>query len=356
MEHRKVTLQDIADELGITKGTVDRAVHNRPGVSHDTRMRVLGLIEKYSYKPDRIARSLSLRAKKLRIGVIYEREFAFFWDKVESGIRAAGRELADFGVEVLCRRLDRERNADELLRQMDGLLAEGIDALALVPLDDPAVRAKIDETAARGIPVATLNDDIEGSRRLFYVGPQIGQGGRAAADLMGRMMGGRGRVFLVGYRLQSFEYEERLQGFRECLRQHFPGIGLAGRFVYDIADVPQSSRGLREALLAAGSVDGVYDGTSFLVEVARVVRSVPALQKAVLIGHELSDGVKPLIADGTVTATISQDPFSQGHSVIRMLYDTLSDGKVPEFARMYTRLDIIMRENLSLQNNIINPY
>ena len=53
---KKVTLQDIANELGISKGTVDRAIHNRPDISLETREKVLKLVEKYNYKPDKIAR------------------------------------------------------------------------------------------------------------------------------------------------------------------------------------------------------------------------------------------------------------------------------------------------------------
>jgi len=60
--------------------------------------------------------------------------------------------------------------------------------------------------------------------------------------------------------------------------------------------------------------------------------------------------------EGIIHACISQDPYSQGYFVIKLLFEYLSDGKKPQFDRMYTRLDIILRENMINQGNIINPY
>ena len=63
---KKTTLQDIATELGISKGTVYRAIHDKMDVSPSTRTKVLELVEKWNYKPDRIARSLSTKNSAYR--------------------------------------------------------------------------------------------------------------------------------------------------------------------------------------------------------------------------------------------------------------------------------------------------
>ena len=43
---RKVTLQDIADQLGLTKVSVSKALNGRPGISADTRRRVMETAER----------------------------------------------------------------------------------------------------------------------------------------------------------------------------------------------------------------------------------------------------------------------------------------------------------------------
>ncbi len=360
MAQRRVTLQDIADELGITKGTVDRALHNRPGVSPETRRRVLELMDRRGYKPDRVAQSLSLRARKLRVGVLFESAFSPFWGEVERGIHTAAEEFADFGLEVVCQRTGGERNAVDILAGMDALLAQEVDAIALVPVDNPAVCARIDETVGRGVLVATFNDDLPASRRLFYVGPQIRQSGRVAGELLRRMLRGRGRLFVVRIGIPSFEYDERLAGFHDYLRERCPGMVQAGEATCGPLwpTHPAEREAFLQALTAAGPLDGIYDTTgSYLGPIARVVQGIPAFKGTVLVGHELSPEVAALLEEDAIAAVISQDPFSQGYTVVRRLFECLRDDAPPPWDRQYTRLDIVMRENLTQRESIIiNPH
>ena len=47
----KVTAQWIADQCGVSRGTVDRVVNGRPNVSPEVRERIQKLISEYGYKP-----------------------------------------------------------------------------------------------------------------------------------------------------------------------------------------------------------------------------------------------------------------------------------------------------------------
>jgi LacI family transcriptional regulator len=46
---KKVTMQDIADKLGVTKVTISKAINNQPGISDDLRGRILYLAEQMGY-------------------------------------------------------------------------------------------------------------------------------------------------------------------------------------------------------------------------------------------------------------------------------------------------------------------
>jgi LacI family transcriptional regulator len=341
---KKITLEDLARELNISKGTVDRAIHNRPGVSPKTKEKVLKLVEKYDYKPDKVARVLSLKGKRIKIGVVLQDQPNFFWDHVKGGLEAAQSELADFGLELSYRSTGYKRESQAILKKIDELVEEGIDALIIVPVDTEQLKNKIDEL---DIPVATLNDDLANSKRLFYVGPQLRQSGRVAGELLGKFMQGQGRVVIIQGSVQSFEYKERLHGFLEILDERYQGLNVVGQ--YTIENV-QECQSLVEKMQ---DIDGLYnlDGAS-LAAVGKMLREVP--QKIFLVGHELSGEVEEQIEQGIVDATISQDPFCQGYFIAKLLFDYLVEGAVPP-ERMNTRLDIIMRENIS-RDNIINPY
>jgi DNA-binding LacI/PurR family transcriptional regulator len=56
---RRVTIRDIADRAGVSKGAVSYALNGRPGVSDGTRQRILTIAEELGWYPNRAARALS---------------------------------------------------------------------------------------------------------------------------------------------------------------------------------------------------------------------------------------------------------------------------------------------------------
>ena len=55
----KVTIEDVANALGISKSTVSRAISGKGRIGKETRERVLSYIKEHNYKPNPIAKGLS---------------------------------------------------------------------------------------------------------------------------------------------------------------------------------------------------------------------------------------------------------------------------------------------------------
>ncbi|MGH9553212.1 MAG: LacI family DNA-binding transcriptional regulator, partial [Terriglobales bacterium] len=65
---RPAGIKDIALALGVSIGTVDRALHARPGINAMTRARVPKMAQTLGYRPNFAARHLKLN-RKLQISV-----------------------------------------------------------------------------------------------------------------------------------------------------------------------------------------------------------------------------------------------------------------------------------------------
>ena len=59
-----ITLQQIADLAGTHKSTVDKVIHNRPGVSEKKRREIRALLEEYGYEANPLAKALNYQKKK----------------------------------------------------------------------------------------------------------------------------------------------------------------------------------------------------------------------------------------------------------------------------------------------------
>src|SRR5271156_2845701 len=81
-------IKEIAVALKISIGTVDRALHARPGVSPKTRALVLKMAEKLNYRPNIAARNLKLN-RGLQIAVYLPQQIASFFAPLRAGMNAA---------------------------------------------------------------------------------------------------------------------------------------------------------------------------------------------------------------------------------------------------------------------------
>ena len=64
--HRRVSLKQIADETGLTRMAVSLALRNKPGVSAETRERVMTVAGKLGYEPDPEVSNLMARIRASR--------------------------------------------------------------------------------------------------------------------------------------------------------------------------------------------------------------------------------------------------------------------------------------------------
>ena len=175
------TLKEIADLAGVSRGTVDRVLNHRGSVNPKTAEKVMNIVQALDYQPNRAGTALAAQKKKYKIGVILFGRSNPFFDDVMYGVQAKADELKGYGITTITRRVDFD--ADAQLTAIDELAAEGINGLVLAPYNDLTLRGRINELSENHIPVVTINTDIEGSRRLAYVGSDYYQGGCIAAGL-----------------------------------------------------------------------------------------------------------------------------------------------------------------------------
>ena len=184
----------------------------------------------------------------------------------------------------------------------------------------------------------------EGCRRIFYVGPDGYLQGRECGDLIGRALGGRGQVLLLTASLQHAGLELRRKGFEAMLRERYPGI--------EVVDVVECS--LEQGTVRARTAPflkkyphlaGIYS-TVIAAGAAWAVEEAGLAGRIKIIGHDLTEALVPYVAKGTISVTISQDPFAQGYDTAVHLFNHLAAGWQPVDPRLLTAMDQVTQTNL----------
>ena len=225
----RITIREIADMAQVSRGTVDRVIHDRYGVDPKIRTRVLEIMEQLNYTPNAMARALKGTQNPIRIGCIVPSRVNPFYSDIHAGIDEASRYYAQYGIEVVKLEMECSTSAC-LIDCMDRLETEGVRGMMLVPIADDEVRERINRLPD-AIPIITYNSDIAGTNRMCFVGNDHLAAGRVAGQLMGLILPEHGSVLLdnqparsVGARRATVRFPHGAQQVETEPIEHRPGV------------------------------------------------------------------------------------------------------------------------------------
>lgn len=337
------SIKDIAQALGISIGSVDRALHERPDVSPITRARVLKKAEEIGYRPNLAARSLKLN-RRLRIGVYFPREIASFFDPLRSGVRTAASALTGVNVELVYRTFPRLDEGDvELLMAHD---REKFDGILVAPGNPDRIGPTLNLLARRGIAVVCVASDVPRSKRLASVSADAHTSGAIAAELFARTIPKTGHIATITGELTTLDHAEKLRGLAANLAIFAPHLSLLPAI--ESHEQPKVAYRQAIALLSRKPYPlGIYVSTANSIPVLRALEEKHLLGEVRLIATDLFHELVPYIESGKVLATLYQRPFAQGKTALELLLRYLLNNVAPD---PVTRLapHIILRSNLPL--------
>lgn len=336
------TIKDIADLAGVSRGTVDRVLNNRGAVSSRTAEKVMEIVRALDYRPNKAGTALAANKKKYRIGVILFSENNPFFDEVMEGVRAKAAELQDYGITTVTRRV--EFDAAAQLRAMEELMTEGIHGLMLAPYNHMCIKDKIDELVAQEIPVVTVNTDIEGSRRMAYVGSDYFRGGCTAAGLLALMTEGDVELGIITGSSNVLCHSDRIRGLKDTLCTSYPRIRIA-EILENHDDEFRSYTLTRQLLHRHPHLDALFFAAAGVHGGCRAVEESGRHPK--IITFDEVPTTLEMLKKGVISATISQHPYQQGARSLDLLFEFLTSGTVPGKENYFVDHSIRIRENYS---------
>ncbi len=339
-----VTIKDIAQMAGVHRSTVDKVLHNRPGVSDPVRERVQMIIDQCHYQINPIGKALQMQSRLLRITVLLLEVDAR--DYLKQGIEEELQQYDSFQIQTnyFSTPYTDPKAQAQLLQQC---IEEEVDGVLLSPANSELIDEKMRICEEKGIPLVTLNSDRKGSERLCYVGENGIRAGRIGGRLMGEFLGGNGKVAMITSDTDTqnvFSFSDRAQGFREIMETDFPEIELLP--IVPIMEDPQVMRKQMRALFEEHrDIQGVFL-TSGHVKAAADIIEESGRQGLCVICYENYTEILDLLLRGIVTVTLNTRITGQGARALTVLLDYLIYDKKPASRHQYTDVEILLRESL----------
>lgn len=337
------TIKEIAALAGVSRGTVDRVLNNRGSVNPATAEKINEIAKALDYKPNKAGLVLAAQKKKLKLGVIlFSADNPFFAD-VLKGVNEKAQDLAGYNCTVLVKQIP--INVDAQLRAIDELMCEEVCGIALAPHNDDRIRIRINELYQQGIPVITLNTDIENSRRIAYVGSHYTKSGATAAGLLKLMMHDEVHIGIITGASDILCHTERIAGFTETLKPYQDRMHIVS-VVETHDDEIESYEQTALLLKAHPEINALFFAAGGVYGGCRAISSLGLSTKLCAIAFDKADTTEQFLQEGILSAVICQQPHTQGKKPLELLFAYLTSGELPEKEYNYTAVDIRILENI----------
>src|SRR5437879_512171 len=184
-------------------------------------------------------------SKKKVIAVVPKGTSHLFWQSVQAGAIAAGRDL---DVEVLWNGPSQETEYSRQIQIVDSMVARHVDGLAVAATDKTALSQPIERAAKAGVDTTDY---------LTFVATNNYEGGQMGARKLAELVHGKGKIALLMNAPGSASTMEREKGFEDVIAKDFPEIKIVAR-QFGMSDRAKARDAAENMLAAHDDLAGMF--------------------------------------------------------------------------------------------------
>jgi ribose transport system substrate-binding protein len=273
------------------------------------------------------------REKKIEIAVIPKGRAHLFWQSVQAGALAAAR---DKGVSIIWNGPTSETDYAGQIQIVDAMINRRVSAICLAPIDKKAMVGVVERAAKEKIPVVIFDSAIDTDQFVSQIATDNYAAGRLAAERMGAILNGKGKVVMVAVQPGAASTMAREQGFEDAIKEKFPGIQIVDKR-FGMADFAKSLAVAENMLTAYPDIDGMFASNE-----SSTVGATQALKgrksKVKLVGFDWSPTLLDDLRAGLIDSLVVQHPFKMGEESVLAALAALNNQPVPKINNLAPRL------------------
>ena len=270
-----------------------------------------------------------------------------FWKSIHAGSNKAAAELNAQGteIEVIWKGPLREDDREQQIQVVEGFAAQGVSGIVLAPLDNRALVRPVADARRAGVPTVIIDSGLE-SDEISFVATDNRKGGTLAADRMGQLLGGKGKVLVLRYAEGSASTTERESGFIEQLKAKFPDIEIVSMDQYAGATRDTAKRASENLLNRYGDqVQGIFTpNESSTAGMLLALEDIGKAGKVSFVGFDVSQRFIDALNSGQLHGIVVQNPFNMGYLGVKTMVDNLLGRTVEK--KIDTGVMLVTKENM----------
>jgi LacI family transcriptional regulator len=332
----KITISDIAKELGIAPATVSRALSNHPEISANTKKKVKAAAERLDYRPNKIASSLRSGKTKI-IGVLIPTAEHLFFGSVIHGI---SNLASQHGYDVLIYQSNESEEFEK--KGIDTFIGARVDGILVSISKNTTDFSHFESVKNKNIPIAFFdrtNDELEISSVCIddYMGAFMATESLIQAGYL--------RIAHISGPQHIKAFKERIRGYKDALNTY--NINFEHELIYngDIS-IEAGRKGVQYFLESAHKPNAIFAVEDFtalgaLKELKEKGINVPDQFGIIGFCNDLfGEHITPSLS------TIDQKTVQMGEEAFNLIYELISKkGEKTNYQNRILTPVLILRES-----------
>jgi len=282
--------------------------------------------------------------KEFRIAVLCVMNNSFWYDVV-NGIDEITKLMADPSYNCKVEMITIESHDGQLFAEaIDNCVTMQYDAICTVGTSEAIIPA-VDRATAAGIPVYTFNSDVNESTRVCFTGQDLYAAGVKAGETIVDLIDGKGKVAVITGFFTVPAHEDRRLGAMEVFDK-YDDIEM----VSEVEDHDSNDEGYnytKDFITANPDLAAIYITAGGQQGVTKALEELNIKGQVKVVMFDFMDEVIDALYNGSVQATIGQDPYAQGANPVCLAYNQLVTGKAEIEGNDFTNLDVVTPDNVA---------
>ncbi|MDN5353127.1 MAG: ribose transport system substrate-binding protein [Clostridiales bacterium] len=268
-------------------------------------------------------------AETMKIGLVVSTLDNPFFVTLKEGAEAKAAEL---GMEIVV--LDSQNDPAKELSNVEDLLTQGVDLILINPTDSDAVVGAIRAANDASVPVITLDRGANGGDVVTHIASDNVAGGEMAGQYIVDQLGGTGKVVELEGIAGTSAARDRGEGFNAALEG--TQVEVVARQVADF-DRTKGLSVMENILQAQPEIDAVFAHNDEMALGA--LKAIEATGRDIMVvGFDATDDAVKAVEDGTMAATVAQQPDMIGGLGVEYAQKVLNGESVDAFVPVDLKL------------------
>jgi len=347
MAHENIRIKDIAEKAGVSVGTVDRVLHNRPNVSKNALEKVKKALQEMDYRPNMYAAALAYNKKYTFYCVLPKHKQDAYWDEIEEGAQACADFRRDFGITLRFMYYERF-NAAAFTRMVREFLTEKFDGVIIVPTTLEQTARFTEKLTERGIPYVLLDSYMPDLKPLAFFGQDSFASGYFAARMLMLIAAKEKEIALVKQtrdgKVGSKQQANRETGFRHYMVDHFPEVKITEIDLPLDEDQAKYDAILEEFFNANPQIHHCITFNSKAHLVGEFLQKSNR-RNIQIMGYDMVPKNEECIRQGSISFLIAQHAYQQGYASVDALFNAIVMKREVNPVN-YVPIEILTKENV----------